>query len=120
MHWGCTFVRDVPVWVWSGPGFVFGGPGSALQSGSYETRSVPVRFSKFFRSRFSPLVQVPYFSGPGLSGPGFPTIFSAYNDIFSSYFSLGSILDRLVLKNAADGTSQRLKRSSGARVMTFS
>ena len=29
------------------------------------------------------------------------------------------MLDRLVLKNAADCTSQRLKRTSGARVMIF-
>ena len=30
------------------------------------------------------------------------------------------MLERLVLKNDADCTSQRLKRTSGARVMTFS
>ena len=29
------------------------------------------------------------------------------------------MLERLVLKNAADCTSQRLKRTSGARVITF-
>ena len=103
----------------SGPGLVFVGPGSVLRSGSYETRPVPVRFSKFFRSGFSPPVRVSYFSGPGLSGPGFPTIFFAYNCSFSSYLSLGSMLDRFVLKNKADCTSQCLKRSSGARVMTF-
>ena len=110
--------RDVPVRVQSGPGFIFGGPGSALQSGSYETRPVPVRFSKFSRSGFSPPVRVSYFSGPGLSGPGFPTIFFVYNYPFSSYLSLGSMLDRFVLKNKADCISQCLKRSSGGPTMT--
>ena len=33
--------------------------------------------------------------------------------------SLGTILDGLVLKNAVECTSQRLKRTSGARVMIF-
>ena len=50
---------------------------------------------------------------------GFPNIFSAYKSFFSSYLSIESVLERLVLKNAADCTSQRLKRTSGARVMTF-
>ena len=59
------------------------------------------------------------FFRPGLSGPGFPTIFFAYNCSFLSYLSLGSMLDRFGLKNKADCTSQCLKRSSGARVMTF-
>ena len=103
----------------SGSRFCFSGPGSALRSGSYRTRTDPVRVSKFFRSGFSPPVRVSYFSGPGLSGPGSPTIFVVYNYLFSSYLSLGSMLDWLVLKNAADCTGQRLKRTSGARVMTF-
>ena len=34
--------------------------------------------------------------------------------------SIGSVLERLVLKNAAECTSQRLKRTSGARVMNLS
>ena len=42
-----------------------------------------------------------------------------YNYIFSSYLSFGSMLERLVLENAADCTSQRVKRTSGARVMIF-
>ena len=33
--------------------------------------------------------------------------------------SIGSLLERLVLKNAAECTSQRLKRPSGGRVMIF-
>ena len=32
---------------------------------------------------------------------------------------LGSVLDVLVLKNDAECTSQRLKRTSGARVLIF-
>ena len=80
----------------------FSGPGNLVRVGSYVTRPV---------------------SGPGFifcrSGPGFPAIFFAYNYPFSSYLSLGSMLDRLDLKKYADCTSQRLKRTSGARVMTF-
>ena len=33
--------------------------------------------------------------------------------------SIGSVLDVLVLKNDAECTSQRLKRTSGARVLIF-
>ena len=33
--------------------------------------------------------------------------------------SIKSMLERLVLKNAADCTSQRVKRTSGARVIIF-
>ena len=47
------------------------------------------------------------------------TILFAYNGSFWSYLSLGIMLDRFVLKNNADCTGQCLKRSSGARVMTF-
>ena len=36
------------------------------------------------------------------------------------YLSIGSVLELLVLKNAAECTSQRLKRTSGARVMIIS
>ena len=43
-----------------------------------------------------------------------------YNYIFSSYLSSGSALERLVLKNAAECTSQRLKRTSGVRVVNLS
>ena len=86
--------------------------------GQYPSRS-SLGLNKNPQSGFSPPVRVSYFSGPGTSGPGFPSIFSAYNYIFSSYSNLESMLDRLVLKNAADCTSQRLKRSSGAQVMTF-
>ena len=36
---------------------------------------------------------------------------------FSLYLTIGSVLELLVLKNAAECTSQRLKWTSGARVM---
>ena len=42
-----------------------------------------------------------------------------YNYIFSSYLSLGGMLERLVLKKAVDCTSQRLKWTSGARVVNL-
>ena len=47
-------------------------------------------------------VRVSFFSGPVLSGVGSRTIFFAYNYICSSYLSIGSALERLVLKNAAE------------------
>ena len=102
----------------SGSGFCFSGPGSALWSGSCRTRTDPVRFSFLFRSGFSSPVRVSYFSGPGVSGPGFPTI-SAYNSFFPSYLRFGSMLERLVLKNGVDCTSQRFKWTSGARVVNL-
>ena len=40
-----------------------------------------------------------------------------YKWSFSLYLSTGSVLELLVLKNAAECTSQRLKRTLGARVM---
>ena len=46
-------------------------------------------------------------------------LFFAYNYLFSLYLRLGSMLERLVLKNAADCTSQRLKQTSGVRVILF-
>ena len=49
----------------------------------------------------------------------FDTFVFCYNYIFSSYLSLGGMLERLVLKNVVDCTSQRLKRTSGVRVMIF-
>ena len=59
----------------------FSGPGNPVRVGSYVTRP---------------------FSGLGFifcrSGLGFPAIFFAYNYSFSSYLSLGSMLDRLDLK----------------------
>ena len=103
----------------SGFGFYIFGPGNPVRVGSCVTRPVPVRFSKFFQSGYSPPVRVSFFSGPGMSGPGFKLSFLAYNYLFSSYLSFGSMLERLVLKKYADCTSQRLKRTSGARVMTF-
>ena len=72
---GCSGpVRSGPV-----PGFVFSGPGRALRSGFQFFRSGPVRVSKNFRSGFSPLVRVSFFSGPVLSGPGLQAICLAYN-----------------------------------------
>ena len=40
-----------------------------------------------------------------------------YNYMFSLFLSLGSMLERLVSKNAVECTSQHLKWMSGARVM---
>ena len=80
----------------------FSGPGNPVRVGSYVTRPV---------------------ASPGFifcwSVPCFPAIFFVYNYPFSSYLSLGSMLVRLDLKKYADCTHQRLKRTSGARVMTF-
>ena len=47
------------------------------------------------------------------------TIFGelTYKLSMSLYLSIGSVLDFLVLKNAAQRTSQRLEWTSGARVM---
>ena len=42
------------------------------------------------------------------------------NNLIFVVLSLMSMLDVLVLKNAAEYTSQRLKRTSGARVMNLS
>ena len=78
-----------------------------------------MRVSKFFRSGFSPPFRVSYFSSPALYGLGSRTICFACNLSFSMYLSLVSMLDRLVLKNAADYISQRLKQTSEARVMIF-
>ena len=41
------------------------------------------------------------------------------NSLICLDLSLGSMLEVLVLKNAVECTSQRLKRTSGAQVMTF-
>ena len=46
-------------------------------------------------------------------------LFCAYKCPFLLYSRIGSVLELLVLKNAVDCTSQRLKRTSGARVMTI-
>ena len=42
------------------------------------------------------------------------------NDVIWMVLSLRSVLERLVLKKYAECTSQRLKRTSGARVMNLS
>ena len=98
----------------------FFGLGSALQSKS--CFFAPVRPSPGLKN-FPGLgfISGPgfIFSGLGMSGPVFPTVFFVYNYICSSYLNLGSMLDRLVLKNAADCISQRVKRTSGARVVIF-
>ena len=44
--------------------------------------------------------------------------FKLQNSVICLDLSLGSMLDSLVLKNAVECTSQRLKWTSGARVMT--
>ena len=44
---------------------------------------------------------------------------STYKLFFSLELSIGSVLELLVLKNDAECTSQRLKWTSGARVMTI-
>ena len=50
------------------------------------------------------------------------TIFGCYTYkcVFLLYLSIGHVLELLVLKNAVECTSQRLKWTSGARVMTIS
>ena len=60
-----------------------------------------------------------HLSGPVLSGLGSRTIFFVLTTFLLMYLSIGSVLERLVLKNAGDWTRQRLKRASGARVMFF-
>ena len=44
---------------------------------------------------------------------------SLYWGLFSVLLSVGSTLERLVLKNAAQRTSQRVKWTSGAKVSIF-
>ena len=46
--------------------------------------------------------------------------FTLQNCLICLVLSLGSMLERLVLKNGVECTSQRLKWTSGARVMTCS
>ena len=50
----------------------------------------------------------------------FSTYLSALNCCFSSVLSIGSMLERLVLKNLHQRTSQHVKWTSGARVLTYS
>ena len=47
------------------------------------------------------------------------SIFFVYKRSFSLELSIGSVLELLVLKNGAECISQRLKWTSGARVMIF-
>ena len=105
----------------SGPGSSFILSVQVIQSKSDPMLSDPFQFgfSKFFWCEYPHAVQVVFFSSPRMSGPGFPGMLFAYNYPVSSYLSLGSMLDRLDLKKYADCISQRLKRTSGGRVMTF-
>ena len=64
-------------------------------------------------------VRVSFFPGPVFSGPGSRTICFDYNYIFSLYLSLGSMLERLVLKNAADCTSQVSNGPLGPKLRLF-
>ena len=52
----------------------------------------------------------------GLFKKGFAVL---KNDVIWMVLSLRSVLERLVLKKYAECISQRLKRTSGARVMIF-
>ena len=85
----------------SGPGFDFSGP---------------VRVSKLKKiwSGFPPSVWVSFFVR---SGPGFSFICFVYKVSFSLELSIGSVSELLVLKNAAECISKRLKWTSGARIM---
>ena len=90
-------VRVVP----SGPGSIFSG---SVQSG-FETK---------IRSGFSLPVRVSIFSGPVRVSF---SIFVVYKQSFSLELSIGGVLELLILKNGVECSSQRLKWTSGARVM---
>ena len=94
-------------------------PRACKCSGMFWSGLVRVRFFFCFRSGFSPPVRVLF---PVQSGPvrvSFSRLF-VYKRSFPLELCIGSVLELLVLENAAQRTSQRLRRPSGARVRTCS